>query len=152
MLAGGMAGFCQIIITTPMELLKIQMQSAGTITTESTFWTKPKPLPKASALQLARGMIREKGFFGLYQGITPTMARDVLFSIVYFPLFATLNQLGPRKASDANEAEFYVSFLAGCVAGSTSAVAVNPFDVVKTRMQATRLGQVPYTGMLDCFK
>lgn len=31
MCAGGLAGFCQIIITTPMELLKIQMQDAGRI-------------------------------------------------------------------------------------------------------------------------
>lgn len=29
MLAGGSAGACQIIVTTPMELLKIQMQDAG---------------------------------------------------------------------------------------------------------------------------
>ena len=27
--AGGMAGACQIIITTPMELLKIQQQDQG---------------------------------------------------------------------------------------------------------------------------
>lgn len=31
MAAGGLAGFCQIIITTPMELLKIQMQDAGRV-------------------------------------------------------------------------------------------------------------------------
>lgn len=31
MLAGGLAGACQIIVTTPMELLKIQMQDAGRI-------------------------------------------------------------------------------------------------------------------------
>lgn len=31
MLAGGSAGACQIIITTPMELLKIQMQDAGRV-------------------------------------------------------------------------------------------------------------------------
>ena len=29
MVAGGSAGLCQIVITTPMELLKIQLQSAG---------------------------------------------------------------------------------------------------------------------------
>uniref|UniRef100_A0A8D8F5B6 Mitochondrial glutamate carrier 1 n=1 Tax=Culex pipiens TaxID=7175 RepID=A0A8D8F5B6_CULPI len=34
MLAGGLAGLCQIIITTPMELLKIQMQDAGRITAQ----------------------------------------------------------------------------------------------------------------------
>lgn len=31
MLAGGLAGACQIIVTTPMELLKIQMQDAGRV-------------------------------------------------------------------------------------------------------------------------
>lgn len=31
MLAGGLAGACQIVITTPMELLKIQMQNAGQV-------------------------------------------------------------------------------------------------------------------------
>ncbi|KAI8437590.1 hypothetical protein MSG28_011865 [Choristoneura fumiferana] len=31
MLAGGMAGACQIVVTTPMELLKIQMQDAVTM-------------------------------------------------------------------------------------------------------------------------
>lgn len=52
--------------------------------------------------------------------------RDVPFSIVYFPLFANLNKLGQK---DPNvKAPFYVSFLSGCVAGSTAAVAVNPCD------------------------
>jgi solute carrier family 25 glutamate transporter 18/22 len=31
MAAGGLAGLCQIIITTPMELLKIQLQDAGRV-------------------------------------------------------------------------------------------------------------------------
>lgn len=56
----------------------------------------------------------------------PPHCRDVPFSIVYFPLFANLNKLGQK---DPNvKAPFYVSFLSGCVAGSTAAVAVNPCD------------------------
>ena len=35
MAAGGSAGFCQIIITTPMELLKIQMQDAGRVAAQA---------------------------------------------------------------------------------------------------------------------
>ena len=31
MLAGAGAGLCQIIVTTPMELLKIQLQDAGRV-------------------------------------------------------------------------------------------------------------------------
>ena len=38
-LAGGLAGACQIIITTPMELLKIQQQDQGrTGTIPWSFW------------------------------------------------------------------------------------------------------------------
>lgn len=35
MIAGGSAGACQIVITTPMELLKIQMQDAGRIAAQA---------------------------------------------------------------------------------------------------------------------
>lgn len=52
--------------------------------------------------------------------------RDVPFSIVYFPLFANLNQLG--RPSRDESSPFYWAFLSGCVAGSTAAVAVNPCD------------------------
>lgn len=52
---------------------------------------------KVSATKIALQLIRTNGIFGLYKGIGATMARDVTFSMIYFPLFATLNDLGPRK-------------------------------------------------------
>lgn len=55
-----------------------------------------------------------------------SFCRDVPFSIIYFPLFANLNNLGKRGID--GPAPFYVSFISGCVAGSTAAVAVNPVD------------------------
>lgn len=55
-----------------------------------------------------------------------SFCRDVPFSIIYFPLFANLNNLGKRGVD--GPAPFYVSFISGCLAGSTAAVAVNPVD------------------------
>lgn len=46
--------------------------------------------------------------------------------MIYFPLFANLNNLGKRGTD--GPAPFYVSFISGCIAGSTAAVAVNPVD------------------------
>jgi hypothetical protein len=37
MAAGGLAGFCQIIITTPMELLKIQMQRKSSFQSSNNY-------------------------------------------------------------------------------------------------------------------
>uniref|UniRef100_A0A1L8DZV8 Mitochondrial glutamate carrier 2 n=1 Tax=Nyssomyia neivai TaxID=330878 RepID=A0A1L8DZV8_9DIPT len=136
MAAGGLAGLCQIIITTPMELLKIQMQDAGRVAAQAKL--AGKTVPKTSATKIALDLLREKGIVGLYKGIGATMLRDVSFSIVYFPLFATLNGLGPRKSDGSGEAVFWCSFLSGCASGSIAALVVNPFDVIKTRLQALK--------------
>lgn len=152
MAAGGLAGLCQIVITTPMELLKIQMQDAGRLAAQAK--EAGKTIPKTSATQIALELIRTKGITGLYKGTGATMLRDVSFSVVYFPLFATLNDLGPRKADGSGEAVFWCSFLSGCAAGSLAALAVNPFDVVKTRLQALKKaeGEMQFNGVADCIK
>lgn len=60
-----------------------------------------------SAMTIARRLVQKEGIAGLYRGIGATGARDVSFSVVYFPLFATLNDLGPRATPGANEAVFW---------------------------------------------
>lgn len=155
MTAGGLAGLCQIIITTPMELLKIQLQDAGRVAaTLKAAGQSTAHLPKISALSVTKELLATKGIFGLYKGIGATMLRDVSFSMVYFPLFANLNKLGPRKHPGSSEAVFWWSFVSGMAAGSISAVAVNPFDVVKTRLQVLHkgAGDETYSGIPDAFR
>ncbi|KAJ8711773.1 hypothetical protein PYW08_008727 [Mythimna loreyi] len=149
MLAGGMAGACQIIVTTPMELLKIQMQDAGRIAAEAKAGGA-KDIPKVSAWQLTKKLVAEKGIFGLYKGVGATGCRDISFSVVYFPMFAILSKLG--KKPDELTPPFWWSFLSGCAAGSIAALAVNPLDVVKTRMQTLGVtsGDRQYKSVPDC--
>uniref|UniRef100_A0A4W5MCP7 Solute carrier family 25 member 22a n=1 Tax=Hucho hucho TaxID=62062 RepID=A0A4W5MCP7_9TELE len=145
----------QVIVTTPMEMLKIQLQDAGRIEAQRKLMPEtvvPGTVPTKSptAMQLTRELLKEKGIAGLYKGLGATLLRDVPFSIIYFPLFANLNTLGKRGAE--GPAPFYVSFLAGCLAGSTAAVAVNPVDVIKTRIQSMNRGSTEetYSGVTDC--
>uniref|UniRef100_A0A672ZHE7 Mitochondrial glutamate carrier 1 n=1 Tax=Sphaeramia orbicularis TaxID=375764 RepID=A0A672ZHE7_9TELE len=159
MLAGCGAGMCQVIITTPMEMLKIQLQDAGRIAAQQQ---KPVMIrsynsgmvvsaPRAvSATQIAKELIHTQGIQGLYRGLGATLMRDVPFSIVYFPLFANLNRLGKPSADESSP--FYWAFLSGCAAGSTAAVAVNPCDVVKTRLQSLNKvsTEETYNGVMDC--
>jgi len=51
------------------------------------------------------------------------------------------------------EAVLWCSFLSGCIAGSVAALTVNPFDVVKTRLQAIKKVdvQMNYSGIVDSF-
>lgn len=172
MLAGCGAGMCQVIVTTPMEMLKIQLQDAGRLAVQQqkpVMMTPTKLVatnavlsrsynsgmvisaPRAvSATQIAKELLQTQGIQGLYKGLGATLMRDVPFSMVYFPLFANLNRLG--KPSPEASSPFYWAFLSGCAAGSTAAVAVNPCDVVKTRLQSLNKGasEETYSGVVDC--
>ncbi|GBP60666.1 hypothetical protein EVAR_55736_1 [Eumeta japonica] len=150
MIAGGLAGACQIIITTPMELLKIQMQDAGRIAAHAK--AEGKEFKQATTMEVIQKVLRERGFLGLYKGIGATAARDVSFSVVYFPLFATLNDLGPKNPV-TNATPFWWSFISGCTSGCMAALAVNPMDVIKTRMQTLTKAshEMQYTSIMDCF-
>ncbi|KRT85563.1 mitochondrial carrier protein, partial [Oryctes borbonicus] len=96
MIAGGLAGLCQIVVTTPMELLKIQMQDAGRVAAQAK--ETGKVVPKITATSMTINLLKQHGIIGIYKGTAATMLRDVTFSVIYFPLFATLNALGPRKS------------------------------------------------------
>lgn len=153
MLAGGGAGLCQVIVTTPMELLKIQCQDAG----RTKIGAQAKQ-PKA--LSVAIDLIKANGIAGLYKGISATLLRDITFSVVYFPLFAHLSSIKPPWiAEDHNNSNgqdnqiFWVNFVAGCIAAGTAAITVNPADVVKTRLQLINTGanEEKYKGLRHAF-
>uniref|UniRef100_A0AAQ6IJY4 Mitochondrial glutamate carrier 1 n=1 Tax=Anabas testudineus TaxID=64144 RepID=A0AAQ6IJY4_ANATE len=174
-LAGCCAGMCQVIITTPMEMLKIQLQDAGRLAAQQrvmpsvvtalkmggtsavlsrSYNTSPgQQVTRVSATQITRELLRTKGVTGLYRGLGATLMRDIPFSVVYFPLFAHLNQLG-QHSSDNPSVPFYWSFISGCLAGSIAAVTVSPCDVVKTRLQSLKKGanEETYNGVVDCVR
>ncbi|NXP37045.1 GHC1 protein, partial [Leiothrix lutea] len=139
-----------VVLCSPEAQRKLMAAQAQISSSSSS--PEPAAERRPTATQITRELLRSKGIAGLYKGLGATLLRDVPFSIVYFPLFANLNKLGQK---DPNvKAPFYVSFLSGCVAGSTAAVAVNPCDVIKTRLQSLQRGvnEDTYSGILDCTK
>lgn len=118
MLAGGGAGFSQVIVTNPMELVMITMQS------NAARGRKPK-----SMFHLARDL----GLSGLYRGTQATLLRDVPFSMIFFSLNTHLRS---KLADDDGKIPLSRTFLAGIAAGSTASSLSTPMDVIKTRLQA----------------
>uniref|UniRef100_A0A8C4QMB4 Uncharacterized protein n=1 Tax=Eptatretus burgeri TaxID=7764 RepID=A0A8C4QMB4_EPTBU len=156
MMAGCGAGMCQVVVTTPMEMLKIQLQDAGRLGESllhmsGSVVVSVSPIlsrsyvanmsPSVSGWQLTCELLQKRGVSGLYRGLGATLVRDVPFSIIYFPLFANLNRLG--QFSPDGRAPFLHSFLAGCVAGSVAAISVSPFDVDKCSCFHTHLCFIP---------
>ncbi|XP_023578506.1 mitochondrial glutamate carrier 1 isoform X2 [Octodon degus] len=88
MLAGCGAGTCQVIVTTPMEMLKIQLQDAGRIAAQKKLLAAQAQLsaqagaptsmetpaaPRPTATQLTRDLLRSRGIAGLYKGLGATL-------------------------------------------------------------------------------
>lgn len=116
-----------------------------------------KPVPQQ---QNVMAIIRELRFVGLYKGAAACLLRDVPFSAIYFPAYASFKEtLRERKiAQDAAEGNFDSDgvsaahlLIAGAAAGVPAAFLTTPADVIKTRLQVSaREGEMTYSSIRDC--
>lgn len=110
-LAGGLAGFFQSSVTTPMELLKIRMQ--------------------VGEKNVVSNVLKSGGFTSFYKGWGATLLRDIPFSCLYFPLYAELKKMEPFGGGA------WWNFSAGLLSGAGAGWLITPCDVIKTRVQAS---------------
>jgi hypothetical protein len=156
MAAGATAGFCQVIVTSPMEMYKIRMQLQN---------KKPLEL-RQTATAVARDIVAG-GLPSIYRGAVSTLLRDVTFSLIYFPMYSNLKLYMARQPTshpfwgtfrrpntdhivDASaRVNLAGAFFSGVLAGSSSAVLVTPADVLKTRLQSEG-GKEKYKNIPTC--
>ena len=133
-MAGGGAGFCQVIITSPMELLKIKGQSKAQLTGPNSAHvnatlvdskTCSAKSTNPSILREVLKVIKSDGIGGIYRGAGSTLVRDIPFSMTYFPLFAHLNHLNLNE--DGTSKPLW-SLASGLTAGAFSAWLFTPMD------------------------
>jgi len=123
MAAGGLAGASEACIITPLECVKIAMQSE-----KAAGATAPLGM-----LAFASNMLRQSGIGALYSGLLATVAKHTAHSCFYFAAFHETKKLAPKKCSRTEQIGWDMT--GGFIAGCAAATANNPFDVVKTRQQ-----------------
>ncbi|CAH0596359.1 unnamed protein product [Chrysodeixis includens] len=150
-ISGGVAGFFQMLVSTPMELLKIQLQDAGRVAAQAK--DSGRIIPRLTAKQVTMRLMKERGILGLYRGMSATAARDIGFACLYFPLYAELRDCYALAEKDTVP-PFWWSFASGCISGCISGLLATPLDVIKTRMQTIKKGKHErYCGsILGCAK
>ena len=53
-------------------------------------------------------VVKELGFFGLYKGATACFLRDIPFSMIYFPTYATLRKQFQGEKENASAADLFI--------------------------------------------
>ncbi|XP_070179782.1 mitochondrial 2-oxodicarboxylate carrier-like [Littorina saxatilis] len=124
--AGGCAGFIEVSMMHPLDLIKTRFQIQG---------GPSDPHHYSSIADCFKKMYRQEGLLSFYKGILPPLLAETpkratkFFSFErYKNLFAYGNYI-PQSV---------VLTLAGLSAGMTEAIVINPFEVIKVRLQSER--------------
>ncbi|KAI8330985.1 mitochondrial carrier domain-containing protein [Chlamydoabsidia padenii] len=105
-----------------------------------------------SASSAVSNVIRTEGILGLYRGFLSTVAREIPFCCIQFPLYEYFKRV--YASHYGRPAEPYQAALCGSVAGGIAAAITTPLDVCKTRIMLSSKNQniQQYTGILSTMK
>lgn len=125
-LAGGSAGFVEICIMHPLDVVKTRFQVQS---------NAADPERYKSMVDCFRKMIKSEGYLSIYKGILPPILAETPKRAVKFLTFEQYKKVFRFKA--AKDTPVSLS-LAGLCAGLTEALFVNPFEAVKVRLQTDK--------------
>lgn len=132
----------------PTEFVKTQLQLASRAPSSSTVAAvTPKIVPFKGPVDCAMYIIRERGFLGLYQGLSTLIVGTFAKASIRFYSYNQYMNLFQRP--DGSKAP-YASIAAGMLAGMTEAVlAVTPTETIKTKLIHDRNSPTPkYRGLI----
>jgi len=133
-LSGATAGFMQVAATNPMEIVKLRLQLQSQV-------------PAKEQVGMV-GVVRGLGITGLYRGVVATWARDIPYSMIFFPVYANAKV---ALADENGETTIIKNLACGTLAGATAAGIMTPSDVVKTRFQQ-KGGSEKYGTLGNCLR
>jgi len=119
LLTSGVSVSTASAMTNPFDVVKVRLQLQAL--TDG---------PKVGMVSTFQGILRNEGMSALWNGVTPAIGRGLFYGAVRIGLYKPLVDVLPIE----NQAAQKVT--AGCLSGALAAAVFNPFDLVKTRLQA----------------
>ncbi|XP_013192314.1 mitochondrial 2-oxodicarboxylate carrier [Amyelois transitella] len=129
--AGGSAGFVEVCIMHPLDLVKTRLQVQTTVSTKSTL----DPHYYTGVIDCLKKMYKHEGVTSFYKGILPPILAETPKRAVKFLTFEQYKKFFMFGSSHPTPITFS---LAGLGAGITEAILVNPFEVVKVTLQSDK--------------
>lgn len=128
-IAGSGSGLINSIISAPMELVKIQLQS-------HVDSTKPGPVKKYNLFSVTRKIYEANGIRGLFRGFPTTALRETPSYGAYFVSYEVFCRMLTPEGADPKDISGWRLMLAGGLGGIVGWASSYPIDVAKTIIQA----------------
>ncbi|RUS35361.1 mitochondrial carrier domain-containing protein [Jimgerdemannia flammicorona] len=146
--SGGISGICGAAIGSPFYLVKTRMQSYS-----PSFSQIGHQHHYTSIYNALSSVFRAEGVRGLYRGIDAAMARAGVGSAVQLPTYDMTKQVLRTRFGMGDN--FSTHFASSLICGFFVCCAMNPFDVISTRMYNQKMDPVTgqgvlYKNPLDC--
>ncbi|KNC55857.1 carrier protein ymc [Thecamonas trahens ATCC 50062] len=142
-LAGAGAGLACSMITSPIDLIKIQLQNQS---------AKRKTAEYRGNIATIRHIVRVGGPLAIMQGLVPSFVREIPSYALYFSSYELVKRLLLPDELSADElsatAVATATLLSGGIGGTLAWVSTYPIDVIKTKVQARDPGMVNPPSML----
>ncbi len=152
-IAGGVAGFAQCIICSPMELAKTRMQIQGRGESRRAYHSRSHEADYKGPVNCLKRIYRYEGIRGVYRGFLLTVARETPGFSAYFMSYEYLCRLFAKEefVSEADkELGVFTLLFAGGVAGMCAWLVSYPIDVIKSKIQADKTNV--YKNVTDCVR
>jgi len=128
LISGSIAGMCSVVLTHPIEVVKVRIQMTGEL---------QKNASRTPLLKKSWEIISQEGRVGLYSGLSAALLRQMVYTGIRFGLYGKISSLLAPKGRITLFERVIISILTGGLA----ALITNPLDLVLVRMQAD--GRLP---------
>lgn len=133
------------VVTLPIDVIKVRLQLANAAMAAS------KSSIKAGLLTTTTNIYRKEGVRAYYSGLMPAVVRGLFYGGVRLGAYGPIKNILKRVVTDDKQAtvKFIRNITAGCLSGAIAAIASNPVDLCKTKLQAKNS---PYTSSMHVIK
>ncbi|GJJ77008.1 solute carrier family 25 (mitochondrial S-adenosylmethionine transporter), member 26 [Entomortierella parvispora] len=141
--SGGEIAAC--FVRVPTEVIKQRMQTKQFQTTSAA----------------VKSVIHNEGILGFYRGYFSTVAREIPFTCIQFPLYEYMKKTYAH-ATQRKQVDPWEAAICGSIAGGIAAGITTPLDVIKTRLMLSQRNATVgaagapnaayYSGIIPTFK
>ncbi|OBA20088.1 mitochondrial carrier [Metschnikowia bicuspidata var. bicuspidata NRRL YB-4993] len=139
---GAVAGFANGFLTSPIEHIRIRLQ---TQTTKSF----SGPIDCFKKIYSVGGLAS-----GIYKGLAPTLFRESVGLGIYFATYEALisRELGNKIYATRTDIPGWKLCMFGGLSGYTLWLSIYPVDVIKSKLQTDSLNKPTYKGSVDVIR